>query len=335
MRGKVEKKQLAILKVLQEAGRPLGSSRISEQLLNMGYELSERTVRFHLYRMDQEGLTENLGRLGRKITERGRRELASARVFEKVGFLTAKIDQMTYRMSFNLERRTGTVIINLSFIPLSFISKAITFISKVFSYGYSMGFLIGLFGPGEVVGEHTVPKEMIGVATVCSVTLNGVLLDYGIPTHSRFGGLLELEQGQPSRFVEIINYDGTSIDPLEIFIRSGMTNFVGATSTGDGFIGAGFREIPAQSRKQVIKLARELEKIGLGGFLAIGWPGMQLLEVPVSEGRIGVVVIGGLNPVAILEEVGIHLKSRAMAGLVDYSNLFPYQELENRVKEYL
>ena len=335
MKEKIEKKRLAILKALQEAGKPLGSSRLRERLVAMGHELSERTVRFHLLEMDREGLTENLGRRGRRITERGRRELASARVFEKVGFLAAKIDRMTYLMTFNLESRTGTVVINLTFIPLVLLPRSTPLISRVFAAGYAMGSLIGLFGPGERVGEFTVPEDMAGVATVCSITLNGVLLHYGIPTYSRFGGLLELEQGKPSRFLEIITYEGTSIDPLEIFTRSGMTNYLGATSTGNGCIGAGFREIPAESRDQVIELAHELEKIGLGGFLTIGWPGMPLLEVPVSEGRAGVVVIGGLNPVAILEEAGIHLKSRALAGLIDYRKLFPYQEMEERIKHYL
>ena len=33
---------------------------------------------------------------------------------DKVGLLAAKIDQLTYRMSFDLARKSGTVIINVS-----------------------------------------------------------------------------------------------------------------------------------------------------------------------------------------------------------------------------
>jgi repressor of nif and glnA expression len=175
---------------------------------------------------------------------------------------------------------------------------------------------------------------MIGIGTVCSITLNGVLLANGIPTNSRFGGLLELRDKKPTRFVEIIHYEGTTLDPLEVFIRSGMTDYSGAVESGNGKIGASFREVPAESRDRVIELAKKLEKVGLGGFHTIGWPGRPLLEVPVSEGRVGAIVIGGLNPVAILEEKGIRVHSRALAGLAAYERLFPYQELDQRIRQF-
>ena len=59
-----------------------------------------------------------------------------------------------------------------------------------------------------------------------SITLNGVLLKHGIPTTSSFGGLLELREGRAIRFVEMIHYDGTSIDPLVT-----MTNIVNITNS--------------------------------------------------------------------------------------------------------
>ena len=86
-----------------------------------------------------------------------------------------------------------------------------------------------------------------------------------------------------------------------------------------------------KSREKMIELASELERAGLGGFMNIGWPGQPLLEIPVSEGRVGAIVIGGLNPVAILEEQGIKVHSRALAGLVDYKRLFNYKELSDRL----
>jgi repressor of nif and glnA expression len=38
------------------------------------------------------------------------------------------------------------------------------------------------------------------------------------------------------------------------------------------------------------------------------------------------VVVGGLNPVAALEEAGIQTKSAAMSVLVDYGELKPFKE---------
>jgi repressor of nif and glnA expression len=69
--------------------------------------------------------------------------------------------------------------------------------------------------------------------------------------------------------------------------------------------------------------------------MRIGRASQPLLEIPVSEGRVGAIVIGGLNPVAILEETGVRVDSRAMAEMIDYSRLFHYQELEDRVHAYI
>jgi repressor of nif and glnA expression len=299
----------------------------------MGNEVSERTVRFYLQAMDKDGLTKNFGKRGRLITKRGLEELSTARVYEKVGFLAAKIDQMTYRMNFDLAAKTGTVVINVSIVEKSQLKGSARLIKKVFAAGYAMGQLMSLLDSGSRVGEVAVPVGMVGIGTVCSITLNGVLLARGIPTHSRFGGLLELVDYKPARFVEIIHYNGTTLDPLEVFIRSGMTDYVGATQDGNGRIGASFREFPAESRDSVIELAKRLEKVGLGGFMTIGWPGQPVLEIPVNQGQVGAIVIGGLNPAAILEETGIKSYSRALAGLADYHTLFHYEELDARIRD--
>ncbi len=331
MSEKTERKELAILRILKNAETPLSSSKLLENLHAMGQEFSERTVRYYFQVLDEKGLTENHGKKGRVITELGIRELARAKVFDKVGFLGAKIDQLTYRMTFDLNKKSGTVITNISFIETEMLSRAAPMICQVYEAGYSMGTLMALFKSGERVGGTIVPAGMTGFGTVCAITLNGVLLAHGIPTHSSFGGLLELRNHKPSRFVEIIRYDGTSLDPLEVFIRSGMTDYAGAIKNGNGRIGVGFREVPTDSRESVIGLIEKLKDVGLGGILLVGWPGQPLLEIPVTEGRTGVVVIGGLNPVAILEETGIKIQSRAMAGMVEYEKLFHYKEMSDRI----
>lgn len=331
---KSEKKRLAILRVLHEEDRPLSSARITEHLLAMGHEMSERTVRFHLKSLDGDRLTENLGKKGRRITERGHRELSSARIFEKVGYLAAKIDLMTYRMDFNLETRTGSVVMNVTLLERDQLERAYPLVSRVYNANYAMGKLLTILTPGDRVGEVSIPEGKVGIGTVCSITFNGILLEHGIPATSRFGGLMEMKNGKPARFVELIHYEGTTLDPLEVFIRSGMTDYWGATETGNGLVGASFREVPGDSRDRVLAVARHMEEADLGGVCLVGWPGRPLLDIPVSEGRLGVIVMGGLNPVAILEELGIRVRhTGALAGLVEYRKLFSYEELEKKVKE--
>jgi repressor of nif and glnA expression len=334
MGEKVEKKRLAILKVLQEDGLPHGSQEITDRLSALGHDVSERTVRHHLQALDGEGLTENLGKQGRRITETGQRELSSARVFEKVGYLAAKIDQLTYTMDFDLARRTGSVVVNVSLLERAQLPEAIPLMRKVFAARLGVGRLAALFAPGERVGAVAVPAGKVGVGTVCSITFNGVLLTHGIPIISRFGGLLELRALKPTRFVELIHYEGTTLDPLEVFIRSGMTDYKGAVETGNGLVGASFREVPGNSRERVLTIAQQMDEAGLSVVIDVGWPGRPLFDIPVSEGRLGVVVMGGLNPVAILEETGMRVRQTgALAGLVDYRRLIPYDELEARAAQ--
>lgn len=335
MKERKKKKELSILRVLKGSGTPLTSAKIARELVALGQEISERTVRLYLQEMEQDGLTINTGKKGHAISDKGLGEFDSANIIDRVGFLSAKIDTMTYQMNFDLNTTSGTVVINMTLVDPHIFARSIPLVSKVYADGYAMGHLLTFLGPGEHLGHIVVPEGMIGIGTVCSITLNGVLLKHAIPTTSRFGGLLELQDRKPIRFAEIIMYDGTSIDPLEIFIRSGMTNYIGAVQTGNGRIGASFREFPAESREMVEHLDTRMKRIGLGGLLRIGMPGQSLLDIPVSEGRVGAIVIGGLNPVSILEETGTRLYSRALAGLIDFRQLFRYEEMESRIRNFL
>ncbi len=60
----------------------------------------------------------------------------------------------------------------------------------------------------------------------------------------------------------------------------------------------------------------------------MGEPNKPLLEVPVGLDRFGVVVVGGLNPVAAIEESGISTESRAMSALFPYARLKTFEQGE-------
>jgi repressor of nif and glnA expression len=332
---KKERNRIAILNALDKAPTPTSSARLAQSLAVAGHNLSERTIRLYLNELDDQGLTQSHGKRGRVITEKGVSELHAAQTLERVGYLSAKIDQMTYAMTFDPATRNGRVVVNTSLVNPRHLAECVEDVCKVFDDGYAMGNRLALLSPGETLGHLTVPQDKLGFCTVCSITLNGVLLKHGIPTISRFGGLLELRDRQPTRFVEMIDYDGTSIDPLEVFIRSGMTDYMGAIRNGNGLIGASYREMPEDARDRVIQLGERLSAVGLGAFMEVGLAGQPVLGLPVSPGRIGSTVIGGLNPIAILEEMGYRVYSRALAGLLDYSGLFSFEELPDALKQYV
>ncbi len=327
MDDRSRRKMLDILRVLGEAERPLGGTRIAHALSLAGREMSQRTIRYYLNVTDEEGLTVSVGRRGRRLTEKGRGELESAFVVDKVGFVAARCDALTFGMDFKLRQGRGNVVVNVSTFATSRASHAIELMRRVFDAGLSMGRRILLAGPGARLGRLTVQPGETGVATICSISVNGVLLAEGIPTHNRFGGLLQMIGGKPQRFLQIINYDGTTLDPLEVFIKGHMTSVSRVAATGDGVVGASFREIPAQAADLARRVGARMERAGLGGILMMGRPGQPLLEVPVSEGRVGLILLGGLNPMAAVEEAAIPTGNRAMGTLMPFEDLLPYEKV--------
>jgi repressor of nif and glnA expression len=335
MKEKWNRKEMAILNILKSRLKPVSSPEILELMRADRFEISERTVRYYLDDLAGRGYVAKAGKKGFQVTPRGLDELNTRSVIAKVGFLSARIDAMSFKMTFDSERQSGTVVVNFSIVDPVKIAGLIPLFKDVFNRDLAMGKKIILLPPGSRMGDLSVHEGMIGIGTVCSITLNGVLLKAGVPVKSKFGGILQLENNEPLGFSDIIMYDGTSMDPLEIFIRSGMTDYIGALRTGRGRVGAGFRELPAETVETVRDVERRMRKAELGGFALIGAPGRPLLQIPVNEGCVGGVVMGGLNPVAIFEESGVRVVSRALSGLVDYNELFHFSELDARLKKLL
>ena len=58
------------------------------------------------------------------------------------------------------------------------------------------------------------------------------------------------------------------------------------------------------------------------------------MEVPVGIDKVGVVIVGGLNPVAAIEESGIPTESRAMSTLYKYSKLKSFKDILSETRLY-
>jgi repressor of nif and glnA expression len=299
----------------------MGAGAIATLLRAHGVELTERAVRYHLEQLDAEGCTEPRGRAGRRITELGRKEVAQAHVADKVRLVFARLEALAYQMEFDVETGRGTIVVNISHVPSSEARRALAVMRPVLASRFCSSRRIALLKPGDRLGNHVVPRGMVGLATVCSVTINGILMTHGVPVHSAFGGLLAIEGHEPTRFVDLVHYGATSLDPLEIFIKGGATSVTQAVSRGSGVVGAGFREFPAVARDQVAALVDRAERWKIGGVLAIGGPSRPLTEVPVDLGRCGMVVCAGLNAIAAIEEARIVTASRAMETIVAYDQL--------------
>ena len=326
------KHQMEILKVLHDASEPMGSTRIVEALAAMGVNMNGRTARFHLNRMDDDGLTQKVSRrLGRIITERGRRELDSAEIVQRMRFIVSKIDCMCYDMTFDLNKRAGSVVLNFSLVEREHITEALDEMERAFEAGLGMGRLALARAPGQSVGRVTVPPDMIGIGTVCNVTMNGILLKMGIPVTSRYGCLLRMEAGDPLYFTALVDYMGVTLDPLEMFIKAGMTSVRQVAAGKSGTVGASFREFPANAGRSFESIHKRIERLGMASVLAMGKPNQPLFNVPVNEGNIGIAVVGGLNPIAAAHEAGCRTTNTALHSLVDFSELRDFHELRDAI----
>lgn len=323
----VERKTTAILRILSQSGEPVGARVISHNLKEQGIGLSERAVRYHLKLMDERGFTESVGRDGRLITQLGLEELESALVSDKVGFVASRIELLAYQTEFNLDNHRGKIPMNISFFPERQFNRAVQIMKGVFEAGICASELVAVAREGEKLGGIIVPQGKIGLATVCSIIINGALLKAGVPMESKFGGIFQIKNRKPLRFVELIQYSGSSLDPSEIFIASRMTDVGQAAGRGEGRILANFREIPAICQPLAEKVIAGLKEANIDGVFMMGEVSKSVCEVPVELNKVGMILTGGLNPVAAAVESGIEVENRAMSAIMEYKDLIGFWEL--------
>jgi hypothetical protein len=322
----MNKTMFTLLRVLDKYQGTVGSTELSRQLLSHGIELSERTVRHYLKLLDEQGLTQVQAKKGRIITERGKGELGKAFVSDRVNFVISRIDSLAYLTDFNLDTLKGNVILNISFFPEKRLRDVLKVMARVFDSPYVMSRRIAIARGGERIGDVGIPRGCVGFGTVCSITLNGIFLKAGIPVTSRYGGVIEIEDGIPRRFTSLISYEGSSMDPMEIFIRSRMTDLTGVMKQNTGKVLGSLREIPVVSINEAENLREKMRRRGIGGEILFGKPNQPLLDIPVGVDKIGMIAAGGLNPVAAVEETGIDTESRAMSTLIEYSKLLNFND---------
>jgi repressor of nif and glnA expression len=317
----VQRKLIEILHILHENQEPIGARLIADRMNERGYPIGERGVRYHLRILDERGLTKRQGYDGRIITERGTRELENALVGDRMGFIITRIEKLIYDTTFDLKTGQGSVIINTSIIDKGDIDETLDIMRYVINEGYSFSPFIRIQEEGTSTSDINIPEGKIGIATMCSITIDGILLKNGIPVTPRYGGLLEIKNRKPTGFEEIIVYNGTSIDPMRIFISKKMTSVLDAVDTGSGRLLANLREIPVSAVLEAQKVLKSAMVMNISNIADIGEPGKSVLNAPVESGKVGVVVYAGTNIMAAVEESGINVATFPISTIMDFKDL--------------
>ena len=307
-----EHRMIEILRILSEQDKPIGSKLIADELKNKGFNLGERAVRYHMQILDEKGYTERMGYSGRCITTLGREKLEKGLIYDQVDFIYSKFEEMIYLTDFNYMKQNGNVVVNTSTI---YNEESIDIIRNIIESGFSVSPYVNLNRVGN--------GDEIEVTTLCGTTIDGVLLNEGIPSQPQYGGLLKIEDSQPITFTELISYKKTSMTPLDAFSTPGLTSIMDVVDTGSGIIPANFRLIPGIGREKAISIINNLDKIGIGGVIAVSDEGKDILGIPVPKGMVGIVIVGGTSPFCAVQEKGQKIDIKIAEEIRDFKTLAP------------
>ncbi len=232
-------------------------------------------------------------------------------------FTNHRIEEYALRVTYRPEEDAGTIIYNLSLIESPDLDFTLSIMKEAHKAGITISDRILVAGPGEQVGDYIVPDGKHAVCTMCSITLDALLLRRGIPINPIGGGIVEVEGRVPRRFTSMILYRDTTLDPLEVLISQEATSILDVMRHRNGNILANIRECHMEAEPLMGAVLDELTAIGFSGILDIGAPNFPLLGVPVSPQYVGVAMVGGTNAMAAVKEAGRPVVTRALKGLID------------------
>lgn len=241
-------------------------------------------------------------------------------------FVSHTIEEYAMQVTYDPVAGTGLVVYNLSLFRTSDLPDVLQVALNACRSGICASDQVRLVHGGETIDGFTVPEGQTGVCSVCSVTLDGILLKRGVPFHPIGGGVVEIVNRVPRRFTHLIRYDETTIDPLQVLIAGEISSVGNVIRTGNGTVLANFRECHMEAESLVAELLDDLAASRFVGVLEIGLPNSPLLGVQVSPQYMGVVAVGGTNPISAVREAGYPVVTRAMRGLIEASEMIGVEQ---------
>ena len=310
---RTERKYIEILRILKEHREPVGAKRLSGLMAERGFILSDRAVQYYLSYLDTMGFTEKVGNQGRILTPEGFQETDNALVDDRIGFVISKLERLAYRSTFDPSSGTGDVAYNLSVVPEESLDRIQAAFDEVVKAG------CGFFSSYRIIdNDPRIPHGSAGIITICSISMDGVFQRNGVPVKMAYGGRLEIAGGTPKRFVDLIGYRGATIDPLELFISSGLTSINSYCRTRSGITLANVREVPSSALHQVEDTIGQMNQCG---FIFPVSMGNQVFNLPHNPYRLSIVAFSGLNFIGNTAEQGFDIKTEIGAGNIPFAKV--------------
>ena len=220
---------------------------------------------------------------------------------EKISLVLSKSLNLIQQVNFDVEKLKGDIIANISYVNRDDIDRALSIMED--TYNSNPKFI----NPYYKLVEHPEKDDMVGIATICSLSIDGILINNGIMSNPTYSGLLELTE--PPLFIDLISYNGTTLDPHKIFLSKNMTSITGGD--GPSKILASVKEIPYVARDHAVELLEILNNIGFSIY-KIGKPREFVYNSKVENYNFGVITGGGLNSIGAVKESGVPIQVKAL-----------------------
>lgn len=248
-------------------------------------------------------------------------------VYLPLKFINHLIEEEAMMVTYDPASDEGQIIYNLSLIRAEDFEPVLAVMKDVFLAGISPSGLVRFYQAGEKIGGYAIPAGKVGICTVCSTTIDGVMIGRGAPIHPIGGGVVQIEGGMPRRFTDMILYDSTTIDPLEVLVSQEITDITGVIRHGRGSVLANLRECHMEAEPVVAAVIDDLERSMIAGVLDVSAPNAPILGFGCSPQYFGISILGGTNVMAAVKEAGYEIEINSLSGLLDVGELVPISSL--------
>ncbi|WP_409200050.1 NrpR regulatory domain-containing protein [Methanobrevibacter sp. DSM 116169] len=224
-------------------------------------------------------------------------------------FLLSKSWNLINNVNYDIETGKGDIIANISKINKVDVDDAIDIMEKTY----------------KKFPEHISPhykliendNNKIDIATVCSLSIDGILLKNGIMSTPKYGGLLELSESP--MFLELISYNGSSIDPHKIFIYKNLTSLTNKLTDFNRIL-ASLKEVHYVAKEETKEIISKLKENDFSIY-KISKPRELIYNAKIDNYNFGIVAGSGLNTIAAIKEKNIDIEVKAVEKIMPFESM--------------
>ena len=162
-----------------------------------------------------------------------------------LSFVDHRIEELAIRVTYDPISHSGLVIANISYVPDALLDQALSTFQMTCDAQVTPSRLVRvvspydsnkpkIYAPDHSFLPYEIPQNHTAILTLCSVTVVGLLIRNKILVRPIGGGVVEISDNAPRRFIHMIRYDATTIDPLLVLISQETTSIHAIMEIGSG-----------------------------------------------------------------------------------------------------